>query len=133
MFFFFSCAFNGESNGLTNGMKRLEIFLDRLPGSSIIKPQSIRFENAQLILKNDFQIGKNQLPLKTHFEMPFDVFYSGQSYQSVPYSHEDYPKLLILTKLMFNKFLLREIREIGGAYGGGAYLRGNLFSFFSYR
>ncbi|CAF4350231.1 unnamed protein product, partial [Rotaria sordida] len=41
--------------------------------------------------------------------------------------------LLILTKLMFNKFLLREIREIGGAYGGGAYLRGNLFSFFSYR
>jgi Zn-dependent M16 (insulinase) family peptidase len=34
---------------------------------------------------------------------------------------------------MFNKFLLREIREIGGAYGGGAYLRGNLFSFFSYR
>jgi Zn-dependent M16 (insulinase) family peptidase len=34
---------------------------------------------------------------------------------------------------MFNKFLLREIREIGGAYGGGAYLRGNLFCFFSYR
>ena len=32
---------------------------------------------------------------------------------------------------MFNKFLLREIREVGGAYGGGAYLRGNLFSFFS--
>lgn len=34
---------------------------------------------------------------------------------------------------MFNKFLLREVREIGGAYGGGANLRGNLFSFFSYR
>lgn len=42
-------------------------------------------------------------------------------------------RLLILTKLMFNKFLLREVREIGGAYGGGANLRGNLFSFFSYR
>jgi Zn-dependent M16 (insulinase) family peptidase len=132
-------------------MKRLEIFLDRLPGSSIVKLQSIRHENARLILKNDFQIERNQLPSKTHFEMPFDVFYSGQCYQSVPYSHEDYPRyvmienynsydfcflsfrLLILSKLMFNKFLLREIREIGGAYGGGAYLRGNLFSFFSYR
>ncbi|CAF2132774.1 unnamed protein product [Rotaria magnacalcarata] len=127
------CAFNGESNGLTNGMKRLEIFLDRLPGSAKNKLQSIRHENAQLYLKNDFQIGRNQLPSKTHFEMPFDVFYSGQCFQSVPYSHEDYPGLLILSKLMFNKFLLREIREIGGAYGGGAYLRGNLFSFFSYR
>ncbi|CAF0935330.1 unnamed protein product [Rotaria sordida] len=127
------CAFNGESNGLTNGMKRLETFLDRLPGSSTNKLQLIRHENAQNYLKNDFQIGRNKLPSKTHFEMPFDVFYSGQCYQSVPYSHEDYPRLLILTKLMFNKFLLREIREIGGAYGGGAYLRGNLFSFFSYR
>lgn len=88
----FSCAFNGESNGLANGMKRLETFLDRLPGSSAIQPQSIRFENAQSILKNHFQIGRNQLPSKTHFEMPFDVFYAGQCYQSVPYSHEDYPR-----------------------------------------
>ncbi|CAF0806864.1 unnamed protein product [Rotaria sp. Silwood1] len=127
------CAFNGESHGLTNGMKRLETFLDRLPGLSTNKLQLIRHENAQFYLKNDFQIGRNKLPSKTHFEMPFDVFYSGQCYQSVPYSHEDYPRLLILSKLMFNKFLLREIREIGGAYGGGAYLRGNLFSFFSYR
>jgi hypothetical protein len=73
-------------------MKRLEIFLDRLPGSSTVKSQSIRHENAQLILKHDFQIGRNQLPSKTHFEMPFNVFYTGQCYQSVPYSHEDYPR-----------------------------------------
>jgi hypothetical protein len=88
----FSCAFNGESNGLTNGMKRLETFLNRFPGSSATPLQSIRHENAQLILKNDFQIGKNQIPSKTHFEMPFDIFYAGQCYQGVPYSHEDYPR-----------------------------------------
>ncbi|CAF3539872.1 unnamed protein product [Adineta steineri] len=127
------CAFNGESNGLDTGMKRLETFLDRLPGSSTTKLQKIRHENAELSLKNDFKTGKTKLPSKTHFEMPFDVFYAGQCYDSVPYSHDDYPRLSVLTKLMFNKFLLREIREIGGAYGGGAYLRGNLFSFFSYR
>ena len=73
-------------------MKRLETFLDRLPGSSTAKPQPIRHEKAQLILKNDFQTGKIQLPSKTHFEMPFDVFYAGQCYQGVPYSHEDYPR-----------------------------------------
>jgi hypothetical protein len=73
-------------------MKRLETFLNRLPGSSPNNPQSIRHENAELILKNSFQIGKSKLPSKTHFEMPFDVFYSGQCYQSVPYSHEDYPR-----------------------------------------
>ncbi|CAF1026202.1 unnamed protein product [Adineta ricciae] len=126
------CALNGEANGLKNGMERLETFLDRLPGSSA-KTQQIRFEDANAILKNDFKTGRVKLPSKTHFEMPFDVFYAGQCYQSVPYTHEDYPKLLVLAKLMFNKFLLREVREIGGAYGGGANLRGNLFSFFSYR
>jgi hypothetical protein len=73
-------------------MKRLETFLDRLPGSSTIGVQPIRHENAELILKNDFQIGRNKIPSKTHFEMPFDVFYSGQCYQSVPYSHEDHPR-----------------------------------------
>jgi hypothetical protein len=73
-------------------MKRLEIFLDRLPGSSIIGTQSIRHENAELILKNDFQIEKKEISSKTHFEMPFDVFYSGQCYQSVPYSHEDHAR-----------------------------------------
>lgn len=89
---FLSCAFNGESNGLANGMKRLETFLNQLPGSPTAKSQPIRLENAQNILKNEFQKGRNKLPSKTHFEMPFDVYYSGQCYQSVPYSHEDYPR-----------------------------------------
>ena len=87
----FSCALNGEANGLKNGMERLEIFLDRLPGSSA-KSQQIRLEDANVILKNDFKTGRVKLPSKTHFEMPFDVFYAGQCYQSVPYAHEDYPK-----------------------------------------
>lgn len=34
---------------------------------------------------------------------------------------------------MTAKFLHREIREKGGAYGGGARLGGGLFSFYSYR
>jgi hypothetical protein len=84
-------------------MKRLETFLDRFPGSSTAQPQAIRHENAHLLLKNDFQTGRIKLPSKTHFEMPFDVFYSGQCYQSVPYAHEDHPRL-VFNKKMFQKY-----------------------------
>lgn len=83
---------NGESNGLSSGMKRLETFLNRLPGSSPSLIRRIRHENANSILKTDFQRGQNQLPSRTHFEMPFDVFYAGQCYQGVPYSHEDHSR-----------------------------------------
>jgi Zn-dependent M16 (insulinase) family peptidase len=87
-----SCAFNGESNGLADGMKRLETFLERLPGTDIVRQQAIRHENAHRILKNDFQQGKHAIQSKTHFEMPFDIFYSGQCYSSVPYVHEDHAR-----------------------------------------
>lgn len=85
-----SCALNGEATGLTHGMKRLETFLDRLPGPATSQPQPIRHEDARQILKNDFQLGRRAFQAKTHFEMPFDVFYSGQCFQSVPYAHEDH-------------------------------------------
>lgn len=45
-----------------------------------------------------------------------------------------FPSLCILGKIMAAKFLHREIREKGGAYGGGAKMRGDgLFAFYSYR
>lgn len=51
----------------------------------------------------------------------------------MPYTHEDHPKLRILAKLLSAKFLHREIREKGGAYGSGAKMGGGIFSFYSYR
>jgi hypothetical protein len=39
---------------------------------------------------------------------------------TVRYTHEDSVPLRILAKLLTSKFLLSEIREKGGAYGGGA-------------
>lgn len=41
--------------------------------------------------------------------------------------------LCVLARMMTAKFLHREIREKGGAYGGGARIGGGLFSFYSYR
>ncbi|XP_010171984.1 presequence protease, mitochondrial-like [Antrostomus carolinensis] len=51
-----------------------------------------------------------------------------------PYTAADYASLRILARLMTAKFLHREIREKGGAYGGGAKLSHNgIFTFYSYR
>lgn len=72
---------------------------------------------------------------KTFFPLPFAVNFSGKAMRGVPYTHADGAKLQILSSLMTNHYLHREIREKNGAYGGGATYAGlgGLFSFYSYR
>ncbi|KAF4801866.1 Presequence protease, mitochondrial [Turdus rufiventris] len=72
--------------------------------------------------------------MKTHFVLPFPVNYIGECIRTVPYTAADYASLRILARLMTAKFLHTEIREKGGAYGGGAKLSHNgIFTFYSYR
>ncbi|KAM8967302.1 presequence protease, mitochondrial [Pelodytes ibericus] len=72
--------------------------------------------------------------MKTHFSLPFPVNYIGESVRTVPFSDPDYASLRLLAQLMSNKFLHGEIREKGGAYGGGAKMSFNgMFTFYSYR
>eukprot|EP01101_Sappina_pedata_P006679 TRINITY_DN3393_c0_g1_i1.p1 TRINITY_DN3393_c0_g1~~TRINITY_DN3393_c0_g1_i1.p1 ORF type:complete len:1084 (+),score=349.18 TRINITY_DN3393_c0_g1_i1:3-3254(+) len=62
------------------------------------------------------------------------VNFVAQSHQiGLPYDHPDYPKLEILAVLLSAEYLHREIREKGGAYGGGASCNGNNFVYYSYR
>ncbi|KAI8083948.1 peptidase M16C associated-domain-containing protein [Gilbertella persicaria] len=72
---------------------------------------------------------------KTFFPLPFQVNFSAQVLRGVPYTHPDGASLQVLSSLMTNHFLHREIREKHGAYGGGARYGGlnGLFSFYSYR
>ncbi|XP_065057689.1 presequence protease, mitochondrial-like [Rhopilema esculentum] len=70
---------------------------------------------------------------KTFIPMPFPVNYVSRCMRTVPYTHQDSASLQILGKLLSAKYLHREIREKGGAYGGGARHGGSTFSFFSYR
>lgn len=70
---------------------------------------------------------------KTHHVFPFPVNFTSKSFSGVPYAHPDSGALRVLARLMF-RFLHREIREKGGAYGGGAVASpGGAFSFYSYR
>ncbi|XP_023580780.1 presequence protease, mitochondrial isoform X1 [Trichechus manatus latirostris] len=72
--------------------------------------------------------------MKTHFLLPFPVNYVGECVRTVAYTDPDHASLKILARLMTAKFLHTEIREKGGAYGGGAKLsRDGVFTFYSYR
>ena len=55
--------------------------------------------------------------------------------RTVPYTHPDGPALQLLAQLLTHKHLHHEIREKGGAYGGGAYLQNvkGIFGYYSYR
>ncbi|TSA86446.1 insulinase family protein [Deinococcus detaillensis] len=52
--------------------------------------------------------------------MDTPVAYNAVSFATVPYVHADSPALLVLSKLLRTEYLLKELREKGGAYGGGA-------------
>ncbi|KAJ8924111.1 hypothetical protein NQ315_006893 [Exocentrus adspersus] len=69
-----------------------------------------------------------------HHVLNVPVNYCSKSVLTAPYTHADYPKLTVLARLLQSKYLLRELREKNGAYGGGARLSPDgVFSFYSYR
>lgn len=73
--------------------------------------------------------------IKTFYPLPYQVYYGALSLPTVSYSSPDGAPLQILSQLLTHKHLHHEIREKGGAYGGGAYHRSldGVFGFYSYR
>jgi len=63
------------------------------------------------------------------------VSYHAKSFRTVPYTHPDAAPLLALAHLLRSEYMLRELREKGGAYGGYATYdpQGGLFGMSSYR
>ena len=72
---------------------------------------------------------------KTFFPLPYQVYYSSLALPTVSYTDAAGAPLQILSQLLTHRHLHHEIREKGGAYGGGAYSRGldGIFGFYSYR
>ena len=71
----------------------------------------------------------------TFFPLPYQVYFSALAIPTVSYTHALGGPLQILSELLTHKHLHHEIREKGGAYGGGAYNRGlsGFFGYYSYR
>lgn len=78
---------------------------------------------------------KFQRNIKTFYPLPYQVYYGALAVPTVSYTSADAAPLQILSQLLTHKHLHHEIREKGGAYGGGAYHRSmeGLFGFYSYR
>jgi Zn-dependent M16 (insulinase) family peptidase len=72
---------------------------------------------------------------KSFFPLPYQVYYGALAVPTVSYTSPAGAPLQILAQLLTHKHLHHEIREKGGAYGGGAYSRGmdGIFGFYSYR
>ncbi|KAL6425450.1 hypothetical protein ACFW04_009555 [Cataglyphis niger] len=69
-----------------------------------------------------------------HHVLPYTVNYCSKAILTVPYMNPDYAPLRVLSKLITSVYLHPEIREKGGAYGGGVRLTSEgIFSFYSYR
>lgn len=67
--------------------------------------------------------------------MPFSTNFTAKVCQFNPYDVKASAHLALLSKIFRSRYLHREIREKGGAYGGGANYStlNGLFSFYSYR
>eukprot|EP00095_Tigriopus_kingsejongensis_P001400 snap_masked-scaffold229_size244821-processed-gene-0.0 protein:Tk01400 transcript:snap_masked-scaffold229_size244821-processed-gene-0.0-mRNA-1 annotation:"hypothetical protein DAPPUDRAFT_310892" len=102
-------------------LKSVENFVGTVPGE---------FQDFQLAKETDFEpFNKNE-----YITTPFPVHFCAQSVPIVPYAHPDFAPLRIMARLLSLKFLHTEIREKGGAYGGGASPGASgVFSFYSYR
>ena len=100
----------------------LQKFLSQLPPSTVLSAP-------------DTSPTSQSHKANTFFPLPYQVYYSALAVPTVPYIDTSGPPLQILAQLLTHKHLHHEIREKGGAYGGGAYSRGlnGIFGFYSYR
>ncbi|KAG7219989.1 hypothetical protein INR49_001088 [Caranx melampygus] len=137
------CAVNATPQAVSDTAAQLDTFMrdvaenkrERKPVRPNIteRPLDLLDESGpcrKLISELNFQ----PCQMKTFFQMPFPINFVSETIRTVPFSHQDHASLCILARMMTAKFLHGEIREKGGAYGGGARMGGGgLFSFYSYR
>jgi Zn-dependent M16 (insulinase) family peptidase len=117
----FRVALNCGNESATPNQEALRRFLDTLPKNVTVPTSS-----------QQAQYPRNA---KSFFPLPYQVYYSARAVPTVSYNDASSAPLEILAKLLTFKQLHPEIREKGGAYGGGAYSRGlgGLFGMYSYR
>ncbi|XP_030054786.1 presequence protease, mitochondrial [Microcaecilia unicolor] len=140
------CSVNAGPQQMSGASKEIEQFLKKIHRSKkerkaarplvIEKSLPLGSETGQSNITRKLITDPTFKPcqMKTHFSLPFTLNYVAENIRTAPYISPDFARLKILAQLMTDKFLLREIREKGGAYGGGANLDQNgVFNLYSYR
>ncbi len=118
----FRAALTCGSESVSANEAALQKFLSEFPRSASIPEHKVS------VLSDTYRS-------TTFFPLPYQVYYSALAIPTVPYIHALGAPLQILSQLLTHKHLHHEIREKGGAYGGGAYSRdlSGLFGYYSYR
>uniref|UniRef100_A0A8C7V4D4 Presequence protease, mitochondrial n=1 Tax=Oncorhynchus mykiss TaxID=8022 RepID=A0A8C7V4D4_ONCMY len=132
------CAVNSTPQKMSDAAGQLDNFMsnvasnkkDRKPVHCTV---TILFSTKLCLIITPQEPNFKPCQMKTFFPMPFPINFVSECIRTVPFTHEDYASLNILSRMMTAKYLHREIREKGGAYGGGARVGGGLFTFYSYR
>ncbi|EME79874.1 uncharacterized protein MYCFIDRAFT_204362 [Pseudocercospora fijiensis CIRAD86] len=106
----------------------LQSFINTVSASSISTPSSS-------LLSGSITTTPPQRSRKTLFDLPYQVSYSALAVPTGPFTAQWTAPISILAQLLTHKHLHHEIREKGGAYGGGALSRGleGSFLMYSYR
>ena len=115
-----------SSNGVLNRDRQKNSILHNAFIAALKEDQMIK-PNKNSIVNVEYN------PMKTYFAVPTQVNYVTGIIPTVSYTHEDCGALRVASKLLSLNYLHNEIRERGGAYGGGCTQNKNLFAFFSYR
>lgn len=94
-----------------------------------------QFPQTNCIPIGEASVSRESFERMAFFPLPYQVYYSALAVPTVSYTHAFGAPLQILSQLLTHKHLHHEIREKGGAYGGGAYSRdlSGLFGYYSYR
>src|SRR5207244_10279779 len=70
---------------------------------------------------------------KVLYSISTPVGFLGHATTAVPFTHEDFAAIRVLTYLLSSKYLHAEIREKGGAYGSGVSIATNgMMNYYSY-
>jgi Zn-dependent M16 (insulinase) family peptidase len=114
-------AITCDSESVANNTGALSKFLDSVPSHA-----------ANFPARQNRDFARN---IKSFYPLPYQVYYGALALPTVSYTSPDNAPLQILSSLLTHKHLHHEIREKGGAYGGGAYSRAidGIFGFYSYR
>ena len=82
-----------------------------------------------------FNLRKSGVALRETWVTATPVSYVARTYPVAAFPHEDSPALTALAALLESKFVHREVRETGGAYGGNVSYDSEegMFTFLSYR
>lgn len=109
----------------TSNEKALQKFLSTASSTTFTQPDLSAINRGQAFMS----------AAQTFFDFPYQVSYTAVALRTEPYTNPTSAPFAILAQLLTHKHLHHEIREKGGAYGGGAFSAGNygLFGMYSYR